>query len=192
MADPFVSHQGAGEGTTSLVLEASSSLLRTSEVVSPAFRVSHASVNARLESSHGSPGVLVVVSEDTSSSVEASASGSDLSEGMVSPLLDVVSSVLDEVVDSVLEGLRKSVEVTDVSLNTSSSASSVPESAGPVSSGVVVAAGSPVLSSVVSMVSSMLEVAVSGAPVALGGTGVSLGMFVVVSGSGSGFLVDLF
>lgn len=190
MADPFVSHQGAGEGTTSLVLEASSSLLRTTEVVSPAFRVSHASVNARLESSHGSPGVLVVVSEDTSSSVEASASGSDLSEGMVSPLLDVVSSVLDEVVDSVLEGLRESVEVTDVSLNTSSSASSVPESAGPVSSGVVVAAGSPVLSSVVSVVSSMLEMVVSGAPVALGGTGVSLGTFVV-SESGSSFLVDL-
>jgi hypothetical protein len=90
----------------------------------------------------------------------------------------------------VLEGLGESLVGTYVALDTSSSASSVPEFAGPVSSGVV-ATGSPVLSGVVSVMSSGSVVGVSSTSVGLGGTGMSLGTFVVGLGSGSMFLVVL-
>ena len=189
MTDPLVLHHVGGGGVTSLVLEASSSHLLLVEVVSPASGVSHASVNGRLQSSHGSPGVLVVVSEDTSSSVEASASGSNSStsgsnllEGIVFPLADVVSSVLDEVVDGVLEGLGESVVVADVALDTSGSASSVPESAGPASTGSVGSGGFPVSSRTVGVTSSAGSVSSGGMSTLVGASAVDTRVFSVLTG----------
>ena len=90
-SDPGVLHHVSGDGSASLVLEASSSVLVSVHVPSPALGSSHASVNSSSEFADSFPGTSV--------------SSAGLSEDMLSVSSELASSVMDEGLDGSL-GLR--------------------------------------------------------------------------------------
>ena len=125
VSDPSVSEHVSSDSIAVTVLEASSALRELAESVSPASSASHASVNSALDSSHGSPGVLLGAVERSSSSLHVSFGLVGSLGEVLSGASEVLSSNEDHTADGSLDVSGESVVVLEVSSDASSSASAV-------------------------------------------------------------------
>jgi hypothetical protein len=125
VSDPSVSEHVLSDSIAVTVVEASSALRELAESVSPASGASHASVNFALDSSDGSPCLLVGAVERSSSVLSVSLGSVDFLVESSSGASEVSSSDVDHGADGLLDVPGESVVASDVVLDTSSVASAV-------------------------------------------------------------------